>query len=239
MGFPPSVAMGGYMRMMRVSLRRIPLPADPEEGEAALQEKAVAELFRCIRRETSRREVEERQEPLASPIPDLEKESAVALSGSLRLQEVEVRRMADPSVGIDGSFVEIGHDAVRIEPPIEAEVQASFQDLVRAGETEALAIEDVPSALDVDAHELGSRIGAEAEDDDRDARESHDDTSFSPRIHFGLRSQWSPNFVVAAFRMLAAASSGESVTRIRSRSRGSMVPAGIMVFRRKLRRGSQ
>jgi len=77
-----------------------------------------------------------------------------------------------------------------------------------AGKAEALAREDVPSLLDVEPNDLGCRVGAE-EESDCGCRESHEDTSFSPRIHFGLRSQRSPNFVVAAVKIVRSDRSAE------------------------------
>ena len=98
-----------------LALRRIELPADPEQREALLHQEAVAHLCFGRRIEAARRLVVEAEHPFAAAVRDLVQHGAVAAFDLFRLDQKEVRRELHAPARVSRRLVDVGDDLVRRE----------------------------------------------------------------------------------------------------------------------------
>ena len=108
-----------------LTMRRIELPADPEQREALRHQETVAHLGFGGRIEAARRLVVEGEHPFAAAVRDLVQHCAVAAFDLFRLDQKEVRRELDAPAGILWRLVDVGDDFVWREGGVDLEVDAA------------------------------------------------------------------------------------------------------------------
>ena len=106
-------------------MRRIELPADPEQREALRHQEAVAHLCVGGRIEAAGCLVVEREHPFAAAVRDLVQHRAVPALDLFRLEQKEVRRELHAPSGIPWCLVDVGDDLVRRQGRIDLEVDAA------------------------------------------------------------------------------------------------------------------
>ncbi len=130
-------------------LRRVKLPADPDQGHPAAQQKLVAEFLRRRRVRCSLGALKQAHDAFAAAIRDFHQRSAAAARRIFRPQDVNVGGKLDFSGSVARRLVEVHHGAVVVVLRVHFEVDRADQFLVGPGFAKRLAAEDVAPRLDL------------------------------------------------------------------------------------------
>jgi len=148
---------GGVQSHEPVAMRRIELPAQPQQGKTVVQEQTVAHLLFSRRVEAAGGEIEDAQYRLGTPIGHFVQDRTVAAQHIPGLEQKEVRVKLDLAVGISGREADVGDDRVGRVVRVDCEVDLADQSLVWPGQTERLAVDHIRAGLNLDPHHF--RIG--------------------------------------------------------------------------------
>ena len=124
-------------------IAHIPLPADPDQGDAAPHEKAVAEFVRGRGIERTFGVLYHVQHPFTAAIWDLDERRAVRMRRVFRLENVNIGRELDFARAVPRRLVEVDDGLIGGGLGFDREVHLADHLLVGAGVAECFAVEDV------------------------------------------------------------------------------------------------
>ena len=130
----------------------VPLPAHPEEREAAPHERTVSKVLSGCWVCRSTRLLEGLENSLAATVPRFVEESTVTAARIHRLQEVEVSAELDFAAHVSRCELQVDNDVVFGQVGIELEMSDAHELLVRSSEAKRSAVEDDLAPLDFESY---------------------------------------------------------------------------------------